>query len=131
MRVLLDHDVPHQLRLALPSHEVATARYRGWDRARNGELLALADGEFDALVTADKDYRDDPDLRRRVAGLTAVGVVLLEGRIRRETVLARAAEIDRALRQIEPGRLVEVRVTEREGPSRAESPDRDPRGRDR
>jgi predicted nuclease of predicted toxin-antitoxin system len=41
MKVLLDENLPHQLRGELPGHEVITVKYMGWHGIRNGELLAL------------------------------------------------------------------------------------------
>ena len=46
MRVLLDYDVPHGLRLQFPDeHEVVTAQYQGWADLNNGDLLQAAEGE--------------------------------------------------------------------------------------
>lgn len=42
-----------QLRHLFPGHEVRTVQYMGWNGLTNGELLAMAKGEFDALVTGD------------------------------------------------------------------------------
>jgi len=54
MRVLLDHDVPHGLRLQFPNeHEVVTAQYQGWADLDNGDLLQAAEGEYAVLVTLD------------------------------------------------------------------------------
>lgn len=130
MRVLLDNDVPRKLRRALPGHEVETSWYRGWHEAENGDLLRLAVGEYDALVTADKDFRDRPERRREIGRLTGLRVVFIGGEITDATVLPAAGEIDRALRAAVPGRLAEVYVTER-ARGRAPEPDPDPRGRGR
>jgi len=55
MRLLLDENMPHQLRHNFPGHEVVTVQYLGWSSLRNGELLKqlLAEG-FDVLLTFDK-----------------------------------------------------------------------------
>ena len=53
MRILLDEDLPVQLRHLFPGHEVRTVQYMGWNGLANGELLAMAKGEFDVLVTGD------------------------------------------------------------------------------
>ncbi len=55
MRVLLDHCVPKRLGRLLIGHEVRTARAMGWDDIGNGRLLALAVGEFDVMVTVDRN----------------------------------------------------------------------------
>lgn len=54
MRILLDESVPGRLGPLLVGHSVATVQRRGWASIKNGELLALAAGEFDVLLTADK-----------------------------------------------------------------------------
>ena len=54
MRVLLDESVPWALGHYLPNYEVRTVKYMGWDGKTNGELLELARGEFDLLITVDQ-----------------------------------------------------------------------------
>ncbi len=55
MRVLLDHNVPRQLRRLLTGHEVRTAREMGWDALENGDLLDAAQaGGFEIVMTGDK-----------------------------------------------------------------------------
>ena len=54
MKVLLDENLPHRLRLFLPGHDVFTIDYMKWKGVQNGRLLALAAGEgFDAMLTLD------------------------------------------------------------------------------
>lgn len=55
MRVLLDENLPRRLKNLLPPEiEGETVRERGWGSIKNGALLALAQDEFDALLTADQ-----------------------------------------------------------------------------
>ena len=54
MRILLDESLPRPLARLLPEHEVRTVAAMGWTGIRNSELLQLAAGEFDALLTADQ-----------------------------------------------------------------------------
>ena len=55
MRILLDHDVPTQLRLLFRGHLALTARQMSWDTLSNGRLIAAAEARnFDVLLTADK-----------------------------------------------------------------------------
>ena len=56
MRLLLDESVPWAFRHYMTGHEARTARYMRWDGKGNGELLALARGEFDVLITVDQEY---------------------------------------------------------------------------
>ena len=44
--------------------EAVTVRERGWGSKKNGELLALAQGEFDVLLTADRGIPDQQELSR-------------------------------------------------------------------
>ena len=49
MRVLLDERVDWRLLREIPGHDVKTAGQLGWAAVRNGELLTLAEEQFDAL----------------------------------------------------------------------------------
>jgi hypothetical protein len=55
MRVLLDECVPRALRNDISGHEVKTVAEVGWNGVKNGELLQLAAGEFDLLITVDRN----------------------------------------------------------------------------
>jgi predicted nuclease of predicted toxin-antitoxin system len=44
--------------------EVVTVRERGWDSKKNGELLALAEKEFDVLLTTDRGIPHQQDFSR-------------------------------------------------------------------
>jgi hypothetical protein len=61
VRVLLDECVPRRLKHDLVGHDVRTAPEMGWASKSNGELLALAAGEFDVLLTVDRNlsYQQD------------------------------------------------------------------------
>ena len=54
MKVLLDENLPHDLRHFLPGHTVFTVAFQEWDGLQNGELLtAAAANGFDVLLTID------------------------------------------------------------------------------
>jgi predicted nuclease of predicted toxin-antitoxin system len=54
MKLLLDENLPHDLRHFIPGHDVFTVAFMGWGGIANGQLLALAAGQgFDALITLD------------------------------------------------------------------------------
>ncbi|MGF1634047.1 MAG: DUF5615 family PIN-like protein [Phycisphaerae bacterium] len=64
MKLLLDENLPHQLRLELPGHDVFTTAYLKWTGITNGELLRRAAAEgFDALITNDRGlaYQQNQD----------------------------------------------------------------------
>lgn len=65
MRVLLDEMLDRRLTRWLPEGvEALTVRERGWDSKKNGELLALAEKEFDVLLTTDRGIPHQQDLSR-------------------------------------------------------------------
>lgn len=57
MRVLLDESVPRRLGFDLAPHFVRSVQTMGWAGLKNGALLAKATGEFDVLITADRNLR--------------------------------------------------------------------------
>ena len=77
MRVLLDEQLDWRLGRSFgEGFGVETVAGRGWKGKKNGELLALMEGEgFDALVTVDKGIPRQQNLSRH-----AVAVVSLAAR---------------------------------------------------
>ena len=69
MKILLDESVPRQIRPALTGHDVETVRQRGWTSVTNGELLRLAEGEFEVFVTADKNLKYQQNLTGRTLAI--------------------------------------------------------------
>jgi hypothetical protein len=65
VRNLFDENVPLPLRKFFPDDEVATVQEQGWPGITNGELVQLADGNFDVLVLADKNLRYQQNLSQR------------------------------------------------------------------
>jgi len=55
VKVFVDECVDWRLARDIVGHEVKTARQMGWSTIKNGELLALAAGEFDVFVTVDRN----------------------------------------------------------------------------
>lgn len=58
MKLLLDENLPHELRNHLPGHDCFTVAYLGWSGTKNGALLqrAAAHG-FDVMITMDNGVR--------------------------------------------------------------------------
>jgi hypothetical protein len=72
MRVLLDECVPRALRQELFDHEVKTVAEAGWAGLKNGELLRLAAGEFDLLLTVDRSL----EYQQNFAGVELAVIVV-------------------------------------------------------
>jgi predicted nuclease of predicted toxin-antitoxin system len=63
--VLLDEMLDRRLKRFLPAGiDALTVRERGWGSKSNGELLDLAQHEFDVLVTTDRGIPHQQDLSR-------------------------------------------------------------------
>jgi predicted nuclease of predicted toxin-antitoxin system len=75
MRVLLDECLPEQLKQELPDHQVRTAREAGLAGKKNGDLLGLAEAQFDVLVTIDRSMPAQQNFSGR-----RIGVVVLKAR---------------------------------------------------
>ena len=60
------------MRRSLASHEVATAFEMGWSQLENGELLAAAEGKFDAFITTDQNLRYQQNLQGRRLAILAL-----------------------------------------------------------
>lgn len=54
MKLLIDENLPHDLRHRLTGHDAFTVAFMGWSKLENGELLKVAaDADFGALITMD------------------------------------------------------------------------------
>jgi Domain of unknown function (DUF5615) len=65
MKILLDECVPWPMHRLLSGHECRTAQQQGWGGIKNGQLLQLAEGEFNLFVTADQNLRYQQNLSGR------------------------------------------------------------------
>ncbi len=72
MRIFLDECVDRRLATAISGHDVKTARQMRWTAIKNGELLALAQKEFDVFVTVDRNL----SFQQNTATLSIAVVVL-------------------------------------------------------
>ncbi len=65
MKLLLDENVPRQLKQELTNHEVFTVKEKGWNGKRNGKLLKLmTEEQFDVLITADKNLQHQRNFQK-------------------------------------------------------------------
>ena len=65
MNIRLDECVPWPLRRRLTGHTCTTPQQRGWRGIQNGDLIRLAEGEFDLFITADQNIRYQQNLASR------------------------------------------------------------------
>jgi predicted nuclease of predicted toxin-antitoxin system len=63
MKLLLDENLPQQLRHEIADHDCVTVAYMGWSGIENGHLLARAASEgFAAIVTKDANLQYEQNL---------------------------------------------------------------------
>ena len=103
--MLLDECVPRKFKLALPGHEVSTAREMGWSGKKNGELLALMrEHRFEAFVTVDQNVEFQQNVKA-----SGMAVVVLAARTNRlKELLPLAPAVLQTLSTIRPGMLERV-----------------------
>ncbi len=65
MRLLIDECLPRKIKFLFSGHDCMTVREAGFGSKENGELLALAEGTFDVLVTIDKNIRYQQNMAGR------------------------------------------------------------------
>src|ERR1035437_5671241 len=63
MKVLIDENLPRKLAGHLKGHECRTVAECAWAGKKNGELLSLAEPQFDVLLTLDKNLPYQQDLK--------------------------------------------------------------------
>ena len=93
MRIVLDENLPHPLKLAFaPSHFVTTVQELALAGISNGELLARLEGQFDVLVTADKNLRYQQNLTGRTLAIVELPTNRLPVLERMQTQIATTVE---------------------------------------
>ena len=102
MRVLFDACVPRPLRKHLADHDIKTAQEMGWDGLRNGNLIQVAEEQFDVLVTSDKHLKHQQNLSARKLAI----IVLPTNHL--PVVLRLSTKVAAALSSIAPGEFVEI-----------------------
>ncbi|HEV8366652.1 MAG TPA: DUF5615 family PIN-like protein [Pyrinomonadaceae bacterium] len=104
MRVLLDECVPRKLKRELANHEVETVTDYGWSGIKNGDLLKLAEAEFDVFLTVDQNLSFQQNLNN-----FDIGIILMVARNNRlKTLLPLIPEVQAAIEQLEAGEIVRI-----------------------
>jgi predicted nuclease of predicted toxin-antitoxin system len=106
MRVLLDECLPVGLREPVASygHPCDTVVDAGLSGKKNGELLALAEGKWDVLLTGDSNIRHQQNLAGR-----KIAILVIRARSNRLVDLLPAVPAcARALESIKPGHITEI-----------------------
>ena len=74
MLILFDNGTPRGLARFLTGHNVEEARSHGWEELANGALIEAAEqAGFDLMITTDKNFRYQQNLKGRKLSLVVLG----------------------------------------------------------
>jgi len=104
MRILLDESLPRRLARALGEHTVSTVVEAGWSGVQNGKLLALAAGQYDVFITADRNLQ----YQQNLTALPLAVVVQVAHDNRLPTLLTLVPELLACLAKLPPKSLIRV-----------------------
>jgi len=104
LKILLDEFVDCGLADHLSAHDVATVPGMGWAGIKNGELLRLAEREFDIFLTTDRSL----PFQQNLSGMKMAVVVLAAKTSRLNHLIAVVPELLQKLSAAEPGQAVVV-----------------------
>jgi predicted nuclease of predicted toxin-antitoxin system len=104
VRILLDECIDQRLRRELGQHSVSTVRDEGWAGKKNGELLGLASGSFEAFVTVDRNLYFQQNLPK-----FGIAVFVLSARTNRLVDLKPLVPtLLSELPKLEPGKVIVI-----------------------
>jgi hypothetical protein len=108
IRILLDECLPKKLKYRIeeldPKFFVKTTPEQGWAGFMNGELLAVAEKEFDVFITSDKNLSFQQSV-----STSSVQVILLKARTNTyEDLLPLVGKLSSVIPGHEPGKFLEI-----------------------
>ncbi len=104
MKILPDECLPRKLKFELEGHEVSTVPQKGWAGIKNGNLLRLAETEFEVFITVDGNLPHQQNFQSLVLAI----MVLVAPRNQLETLKSLVPEMLRVLETIQAGEIVYV-----------------------
>jgi len=104
MRILIDECLDWRLGRALTGHDCVSVQKRGWGGIKNGQLLALAQEEFDVFLTADRNL----SFQQNTTQFQIAVVVLVAGSTQLKKTLSLIPQVLAHLVSLNPGQVVIV-----------------------
>jgi predicted nuclease of predicted toxin-antitoxin system len=106
MRILIDECLPVGLKVPLTAlgHGCETVRKAGFGSKKNGELLRLAEGRWDVLLTSDRNIKH----QQNMAGRNVSIVILCAKSNRMKDLLPLMPACAQVLLSLQAGHVVEV-----------------------
>ncbi|HXJ03742.1 MAG TPA: DUF5615 family PIN-like protein [Candidatus Acidoferrum sp.] len=106
MKILIDECLPDELKGTLTGmgHECQTVRMAGYGSKKNGELLTIAEGRWEVLLTSDRNIKYQQNMTGR-----SVSILILRAKSNRmKDLLPLMPACAEALLSIQPGQVVEA-----------------------
>ncbi len=104
MTILLDEGVPKVIQRRLRKFSISNVEEMGWRGIRNGALLDLMAGQFQVLITTDKNLAFQQNLKKRQIS----AVILPTNDV--PSVIGLLPQIEQALATIDLGEFIELTV---------------------
>jgi Domain of unknown function (DUF5615) len=104
MRLLLDECVPKRLKRELRGYEAESVQDMGWAGIKNGALLRLADGQFDAFLTVDQGI----EYQQNLSGLRISVVVMMAPSNDVDDLRPLLPAVEEVLASLRPGEIMRV-----------------------
>lgn len=104
MRVLLDECIPQKLRIYLSGHDVRSVAEMGWAGIKNGRLLRLAEQNFDAFLTVDRNL----EFQQNLGALSLAVIVLIAPSNEVDTLRSLMPQVSEALGQLRAGHIIHI-----------------------
>lgn len=102
MRILLDEGIPDVIKKRLTHFPISTVQELGWRGIKNGALLDLMAGQFELIITSDKNLRFQQNLGKGQIS----AIIVPSNRVR--ILVDLLPKIDSAIDTIRPGEAVEI-----------------------
>lgn len=106
MKILVDECLPSELcgTLTEMGHQCQTVRQAGFGSKKNGELLTIAEGRWEVLLTGDQNIKYQQNMTGR-----NVSIVILRAKSNRmKDLMPLMPACGEALVSLQPGQVVEV-----------------------
>jgi hypothetical protein len=100
LKILLDEGVPKIIQNRLRNHSISNVEEMGWRGIKNGALLDLMAGKFQILITTDKNFPFQQNLKQRQIS----AVVIPTNDV--PSVIEMLPQIESALATIAPGEFI-------------------------
>lgn len=101
MNIFFDENFPRPLRRFFPDHQVTTVQKMEWLEAENGDLLAVAEAEFDVLLSTDKGIK----YQQNFTGRDIAVIVLRTKDNRMPTLIPLMPKVLALLPTVQPGQV--------------------------